>query len=77
VFKLWYRDFGAELVSIDGIILGFTVESKPSSIEQAFDLSWQQKALASDTFFDAGISIRDHARALLTLDRWFIFEGPH
>jgi hypothetical protein len=54
----------------------FFVNRPPTDPQIAFDLAWQQNALAPDTFFDAEISIRDHARALLQLDRWFLHNRP-
>ncbi|AFY74214.1 hypothetical protein Syn7502_02205 [Synechococcus sp. PCC 7502] len=76
LIRQWHRDFGAELVCHYGTMLQFFVERPPTDFNKAFELAWQQVALAPCTTFLPGVSIRNHARALLKLDRWFIHERP-
>ncbi len=76
LIEKWHRDYGAELVCHYGTMLQFFVERPPANSEVAFDLAWEQVALAECTTLLSGVSIRDHARALLKLDRWFLHERP-
>jgi hypothetical protein len=76
LIKQWYQKFGAELVCHYGTMLQFFVKCPPPDRQIAFDLAWQHIALAQCTTALPGVSIRDHARALLELDRWFIHERP-
>lgn len=72
----WYRTYQAELVANYGTMLQFVVGRPPTSPEEAFQLAWEQEALAECTLVLPGVSIREHARALLTVDRWFLHERP-
>jgi hypothetical protein len=72
----WQRDYQAELVCNYGTMLQFLVGRAPAAPDEAFQLAWEQVALAECTTILPGVSIRDHARALLTMDRWFIHERP-
>lgn len=76
LIKQWHRNFGSELVCHWGTMLQFFVERPPTDLNKAFELAWQQVALAQCTVYLRGVSIRDHARALLELDRWFLHERP-
>ncbi|WP_455210808.1 DUF4253 domain-containing protein [Kaarinaea lacus] len=57
-------------------MLHFDVQRKPESIDDAFRLAWEQEALAPCTTALPGESLRDHARALLAADKWFLHERP-
>jgi hypothetical protein len=74
--KKWHRDYQAELVCHYGTMLQFVVGRVPATPDAAFELAWEQVALAECTTLLPGISIRDHARALLTRNRWFVHERP-
>ncbi|MCG8350339.1 MAG: DUF4253 domain-containing protein [Chloroflexales bacterium] len=74
--KQWRRDYGAELVCHYGTMLQFLVGRSPATPEAAFHLAWEQVALAECTTILPGVSIREHARALLMMDRWFLHERP-
>jgi hypothetical protein len=76
LIKQWYQNYGAELVCHYGTMLQFFVSRRPADLQIAFELAWQQVGLAQCTTALPGVSIRDHARALLELDRWFIHERP-
>lgn len=76
LLKQWQEEYGAELVCLYGTVLQLFVERKPSSIEEAFELASQQIAMASWRFSKSGVSIRNHARALLNLDRWLLEDNP-
>lgn len=39
-------------------------------------LAREQDILAGNTLSSAGIPLRDHARALKVLDRWFLHSRP-
>ncbi|BFM39580.1 DUF4253 domain-containing protein [Synechocystis sp. LKSZ1] len=72
----WYRQYGAELVCHYGTMLQFRVKRRPQSPTAAFQLAWEQEALAPCTTLLPGVSLRDHARALMTVDHWFLHERP-
>jgi hypothetical protein len=76
LLKKWQYEYQAELVCHYGTMLQFHVGRPPSTPEQAFQLAWEQAALAECTIVLPGISLRDHARSLLALDRWFLHERP-
>jgi hypothetical protein len=76
LLKKWQHEYQAELVCHYGTMLQFHVGCPPSTPEQAFQLAWEQAALAECTIILPGISLRDHARSLLALDRWFLHERP-
>lgn len=74
--KKWYREYQAELVCHYGTMLQFMVGRPAVTLDEAFQLAWEQIALAECTTLLPGVSLRDHARALLKLNRWFIHERP-
>ncbi|PZU95838.1 MAG: hypothetical protein DCE90_11845 [Pseudanabaena sp.] len=76
LLKRWHQIYGAELVCHYGTMLQLVVPQKPTSDRQAFDLAVQQVLLAPCTTMLTGVSIREHGRSLLKLDRWFIHERP-
>ncbi|HIK18118.1 MAG TPA: DUF4253 domain-containing protein [Leptolyngbyaceae cyanobacterium M33_DOE_097] len=74
--KQWHQRYNAELVCHYGTMLQLTVEKRPATPAEAFDLAWQQEALAPCTTLLPGVTLRDHARSLLTVNRWFLHERP-
>lgn len=74
--KKWYQQYQAELVCHYGTMLQFQVGNRPTCLEEAFELAWEQVALAECTTILPGISLRNHARSLLAVDRWFLHERP-
>lgn len=76
ILKHWHDRYGAELVAHYGTMLQFYVTNKPQNLTEAFELASEQYEFAFDTFILPGVSIREHARALLHIDRWFLHERP-
>lgn len=74
VLKYWYDRYGAEIVAAHETILHFDVKQKPQTLNEAFELACQHNKLAPNTLILPGVSIREHARALLHTDRWFLQE---
>lgn len=74
--KQWHQHYDAELVCHYGTMLQLNVGRLPETPEEAFELAWQQEALAECTTMLPGITLRDHARSLLMMKRWFLHERP-
>jgi hypothetical protein len=74
--KRWNQQYNAELVCHYGTMLQLNVGRLPGTPEEAFELAWEQEALAECTTALPGVSLRDHARSLLTVNRWFLHERP-
>lgn len=74
--KCWYQEYQAELVCHHGTILQLQVGQRPQSPETAWQLALEHYALAPYTLDAPGITIRHHAQALLTFDRWLFHERP-
>lgn len=72
----WYQRYSAELVCHYGTMLQFQVGKPPSTPVAAFELAWEQYALAPYTLQAPGISLRHHARSLLSINHWFLHERP-
>lgn len=72
----WEEKYGARLVAHYGTMLQFVVETPPSDPEDAFELAWEQQALAQCTTALPGVSLRDHARSMLHANRWFLHDRP-
>ena len=72
----WHQRYGTELVCHYGTMLQFNVSRPPTTLEDAFQLAWEQQALAECTTVLPGISLRNHARALLKRHQWFLHERP-
>jgi hypothetical protein len=72
----WFHTYRAELVCNYDTMLQFVVEEPPRTPEAAFQLAWEQIALAPCTTLLPGVSLRDHARTLLTNPRWHLHERP-
>ncbi len=76
ILKYWYDRYGAELVAAYGTMLHFYVKQKPQTLDEAFELACQHNEFAPCTLILPGVSIREHARALLHTERWFLHERP-
>ncbi len=76
VLQSWQQRFGAELVAHYGTMLQFFLQQPPSTLEIAFQLAWEQFMIAPCTLALPGVSIREHARALLHIHEWFLHERP-
>jgi hypothetical protein len=74
--RVWGERYGAELTRSFVTTLHLRVARRPASIDEAFALAIEHRHFASDTLALPGISLRDHARALLTLDRWYFHARP-
>lgn len=74
--KHWHQRYQAELVCHYGTMLQLQIGKRPTTPDEAFQLAWEQEALAECTTILPGVSLRDHARALLQVDRWFLHERP-
>lgn len=72
----WHERYGAELVCHYGTMLHLVVNQKPITPADAFQLAWEQEALAPCTTLLPGVSLREHAWSLLHVDRWFLHERP-
>ena len=76
LLRSWEDGFGAQLVAHWGTMLQFVVERPAETLEDAFQLAVEQVSLAPCTAAKGGVSLRDHARALLHLETWFLHERP-
>jgi hypothetical protein len=72
----WSDRFGAELVACWGTMLDFVVTRPPTTLDEAFVLAAEHAAIAPATLWSAGLTIRDHARALVGRTTWRLHEGP-
>ncbi len=76
LLQKWHQLYEAELVCHYGTMLQLLIGKRPSTPQEAFRLASEQVLLAPCTTYLSGVSIRDHARSLLKIDRWFIHERP-
>lgn len=76
ILKNWHEQYGAELVAHYGTMLQCYVSSKPTTIDKAFSLAFEQELIAPCTTALPGVSLRDHAVALMHSDQWFLHERP-
>lgn len=74
--RSWHERYGAELVCSFSTTLQLRVERRPANLEEAFDLAIEQTHFASDATGLRGVSLRDHARSLSALERWFFWAKP-
>ncbi|WP_428268063.1 DUF4253 domain-containing protein [Haliangium sp.] len=70
------HSFGAEIVAHYGTMLQLIVSRRPDDIDDAWALAYAQQLVAECTTVLPGISLRDHARALMHADRWFLHQRP-
>jgi len=76
LLQKWHQFYEADLVCHYGTMLQLLVGKRPSTPQEAFKLASEQVLLAPCTTLLSGVSIRDHARSLLKINRWFIHERP-
>jgi hypothetical protein len=76
LLKKWYHQYQAELVCHYGTMLQMSVGRSPDNLEEAFNLAWEQFAIAPCTLLLPGVRLREHACALLAVQRWFLHERP-
>jgi hypothetical protein len=76
LLKEWHSKYGAELVAHHGTMLHLAVSRRPTTPDEALRLAWQHYVMAPCTTLLPGVSLRNHARALLHTDRWFLHERP-
>ena len=74
--KDWHERFGAELVCHFGTMLQFAVAKPPQSFDDAWSVALEHELYADAGLYPAGVGIRDHARALMRLDKWFVHQRP-
>ncbi|MDX6687493.1 MAG: hypothetical protein QOF86_3621 [Baekduia sp.] len=74
--RSWNTRFGAELVASWGTMLDFVVRRPPEDLDAAFALATEHAAIAPATMGLAGLTIRDHARALMHRREWQLHERP-
>ena len=76
LLQSWEERFGAQLVAHWGTMLQFQVDRPPATADQAWQLALEQTLIAPCTIQLPGLSLREHARALIGRDRWFLHERP-
>ena len=74
VVRSWHQRFGAELVANWVTMLQFVVTRPPLTADEAWRLALEQAAVAPYTM--RGFPLRDHARALVGRERWFLHNRP-
>jgi hypothetical protein len=74
--RRWHELWGAEPVALWGTMVQFMVSRPPASPDDAWALAREHDIIAANTLSNPGVPLRDHARALLTLDRWFLHSRP-
>ena len=74
--KKWNSHYGAELVCHYGTMLQFLVKQRPAKMREAFQLAWEQTAIALCTILLPGFSLKEYAIYLMVYDRWFLHERP-
>jgi Domain of unknown function (DUF4253) len=74
----WHSRYGAELVAsaITMMQVQVQLQRRPADIYEAFELALEQQHFSRDILVLTGVSVREHARALLALDRWFFHWKP-
>jgi hypothetical protein len=76
LLRSWRERFGAEMVASWGTMLQLRVAAPPTQLDEAFDLAIEQWIAAPPTLGLAGVTIRDHARALVKRAEWFLHARP-
>lgn len=76
ILRSWRERFGAHLVANWGTMLQFLVVRPPRTLEAAFALAVEQSLVAPSTLSLPGVTVRDHARALLDRGEWLLHERP-
>lgn len=76
VLASWEDRFGAELVNHWGTMLELVASSPPTTLDEAWELAWEQVTVAPGTTLLPGVPVRDHARTLLGRAEWHLHERP-
>ena len=76
VGKRWEERFGAELVCHYGTMLQCRVLNPPTNPSDAWQLAREHDLLSSNTLGSTGTSVRDYARGLTSINRWFLHDRP-
>ncbi len=76
LLKYWHEQYQIELVCHYVTMLQLTVKNKPKTFKEALQLAIEQETIAPCTTMLPGISLEDHACALLKSDFWFLHERP-
>ena len=76
ILRDWRTRFDAEVVAAWGTMLQFVVGRPPEDLDAALALAEEQASVASDTLMLPGVSIEDHARALVGRREWFLHSRP-
>lgn len=74
--RSWEERFGAELVAHYGTMLQCITKKRPRDLDEAWTLAREHDLAAPCTLALPGIPVREHARYLLSHDRWFLHERP-
>ena len=74
--RSFHERYEAHLVCAFSTTLQLKVGRRPANLDEAFDLAIEQAHFASDATSLCGISLREHARALYSLDQWFFLAKP-
>jgi hypothetical protein len=73
--KRWYDNYQAELVCHFNTVLHLNVGRRPSTPQEAFDLSVEQFTL-SDYGIQHDLGISDYALYLMQVDYWYFHKRP-
>ena len=76
LLRYWHQKYGAELVAHYGTMLQLITQTRPKTVDDAFQLAWEQETIAPCTTLLPGVALRDHVKALLHTNRWFLHERP-
>jgi hypothetical protein len=71
--RYWRDRYGAEIATIAGDVMEFTVERPPRNDADALELAWQQMYYCSDIVYQGVGSVATLARALRTSTRWYFW----
>ncbi|MEV5750745.1 DUF4253 domain-containing protein [Actinoallomurus sp. NPDC052308] len=71
-----YERYGAEPVAALEVMAWLTVARPPTVPDDSWRLAFEHYLLAESTFSTPAVSLREHARLLLGLDRWVLFSRP-
>lgn len=76
LFRRWHERYGAEPVASWGTMQQLVVTRPPGTLEEAWELARAMRLLWPDTTSLPGVTVREHARDLVGLDRWFLHLRP-
>jgi hypothetical protein len=76
MLRYWHKKYQIELVCHYGTMLQLKAKNKPKTCQEALQLAIEQEIIAPCTTMLPGISLEDHACALLKSDYWFLHERP-